>query len=265
MGGYRSRSRRLIAALGIVITAALGGCAVVPDDPEARWELREINDPIEPINRRIFTFNLLLDKLVLRPLAEGYGVLPETPRKGITNFLRNIGSPVTLANDLLQAKARRAATTAVRFAINSIFGIGGLFDVATRLGWERHSEDFGQTLGYYGVPEGPYLVLPVLGPAPPRDAIGLVADYLLDPVSYLGLNSGWEWVSPTLSTLEAIDFRTRHFDEIDDTKRTAIDLYATVRSAYRQSRDHDILDGIPGPLVPVPQISIDFSDQEATE
>ena len=261
MGEYRKRSQRLAAALGVAAAVMLGGCATLPDDPEARQAMREANDPIEPVNRWVFDFNQLLDRLVLRPLAQGYLALPEVARQGIANFLHNIDSPVILANDLMQAKPARAATTAARFVVNSTIGIGGLLDVASGFGWERHVEDFGQTLGRYRVAEGPYLVLPVVGPAPPRDAIGRIADTFLDPLSYLG-RSGGAWISPTRFALEAIGFRARHFDQIDEIERTSIDFYATVRSAYRQRRNDDIRDGAPGPLVPVPRISIDFGDRE---
>ncbi len=261
MRDFRIQSKRMIAASVIVAITAVGGCATAPDDPEAPTPFGEANDPLEPVNRWVFNLNMLLDKAILRPATQAYNLLPKTPRQGVTNVLRNIDSPVTLANDLMQLKPERAAITAGRFVVNSTLGIGGLFDVASSFGWERHSEDFGQTLGYFGVPEGPYLVLPIVGPAPPRDAIGRVVDYFHDPITYLGKNSRrWEWVPPTRFALEAVDFQSRNFDQIDEIERTSIDLYATVRSAYRQSRNDEIRDGAPGPLVPVPQISIDFSD-----
>ena len=263
MGNLRTQLKRAISVAAMVAVISVAGCVTPPDDPEALEAYREANDPIEPVNRWIFSLNQLLDKLILRPVRLVYRFIPETPRQGVTNFLRNIDSPVIFANDVFQGKFRRAGTTAGRFVTNSTVGIGGLFDVASSFGMERHSEDFGQTLGYYGVPEGPYLVLPLFGPAPPRDALGKVVDYFLDPITYIGENSeDWEWVPTARFALEAIDFRARNFDQIDEIERTSIDLYATVRSAYRQSRNDDIRDGAPGPLVPVPQISIDFSDEE---
>ena len=252
-------------SLAIAATFAVTGCATPPKDAEALEAYREANDPIEPFNRWMFSLNQVLDKTILRPITLVYRIIPETPRQGVTNFLSNIDSPVIFANDIFQGKFRRAGTTAGRFITNTTVGIGGVFDVATTFGMERHGEDFGQTLGYWGSPEGPYLVLPLVGPAPPRDAIGRVVDYFLDPISYLGKNSEhWEWVPPTRFAMEAIDFRERNFDQIDEIERTSIDLYATVRSAYRQSRHDDIRDGAPGPLVPVPQISIDISDEKST-
>ena len=263
MGDLRITLGRTLATAGIIIVMGIAGCATPPSDPEALEAYREANDPIEPVNRWFFNLNQLLDKFILRPVTVVYRFVPETPRQGVTNFLRNIDSPVIFANDVFQGKFRRAGTTAGRFITNSTVGIGGIFDIASTFGMDRHTEDFGQTLGYYGVPEGPYLVLPLIGPAPPRDALGRVVDYFLDPITYLGKNSDrWEWVPPTRFALEAIDFRSRNFDQIDEIERTSIDLYATVRSAYRQSRKDDIRDGAPGPLVPVPQISIDFSDEK---
>ena len=263
MGDLRIRSKRAIAVAAVAAIMAVGGCATAPEDSEALEAFREANDPIEPMNRWFFNVNQLLDKIILRRVAQAYRFIPETPRQGVTNFLRNIDSPVILANDLMQFKLTRAGTTAGRFVANSTIGIGGIFDVASTFGLERHSEDFGQTLGYWGISEGPYLVLPIVGPAPPRDALGGLVDYFLDPITYLGKNSDhWELVAPTRFTLEAIDFRSRNFDQIDEIERMSIDLYATVRSAYRQSRNDDIRDGTSGPLVPVPQISIDFGDEE---
>ena len=263
MGDLTARFQRTLSAAAVVAVLTVGACATPPEDPEALEAYREANDPIEPFNRWIFSLNQLLDKLILRPVTLVYRFIPETPRQGVTNFLRNIDSPVIFANDIFQGKFRRAGTTAGRFVTNSTVGIGGLFDVASSFGLERHSEDFGQTLGYWGVSSGPYLVLPLIGPAPPRDALGRVVDYFLDPITYIGDNSErWEWVPPTRFALEAIDFRARNFDQIDEIERTSIDLYATVRSAYRQSRNDDIRDGAPGPLVPVPQISIDMKDEK---
>ncbi len=263
MGDLTTGFQRTLSAATIVAVLALGACATPPEDTEALEAYREANDPIEPFNRWIFSLNQHLDKLILRPVTLIYRFIPETPRQGVTNFLRNLDSPVILANDIFQGKFRRAGTTAGRFITNSTVGIGGIFDIATNFGLERHSEDFGQTLGYWGVSSGPYLVLPLIGPAPPREALGRVVDYFLDPISYIADNSErWEWIPPTRVALKAIDFRSRNFDQIDEIERTSIDLYATVRSAYRQSRSDDIRDGAPGPLIPVPQISSDYSDEE---
>ncbi len=251
--GLGNRAFQFAAALA---TVALAACATPPQEAEALKEFREANDPVEPLNRYFFDVNNFLDKLILKPVTQGYLLLPDGPRAGVTNFLRNLDGPVILANDLLQGKLDRATITAERFAINTTIGVGGLFDIATDAGIERHVEDFGQTLGYWGASEGPYLVLPLLGPAPPRDLVGRVADYFMDPLTWVAINSDERWVAPVRFTAELIDFRARNFDEIDKIEREAVDLYARVRSAYRQSRADDIRDGKGGPLVPVPQISI---------
>ena len=172
----------------ILCAVLLIGCATAPEGGVARQGLLdEINDPLEPMNRAIFKFNQFADGIFIKPLAQMYGQLvPDMARRGVRNFLDNLRTPVTLANDILQGKAGRAAITIKRFAINSTVGIGGLLDMATRFGVEeRHREDFGQTLATWGSDEGIYRMLPLLGPSNPRDAIGLVADGFLDPVSYL--------------------------------------------------------------------------------
>ncbi|MSP52407.1 MAG: VacJ family lipoprotein [Alphaproteobacteria bacterium] len=253
---HNPKLSRLLYSATAMAFALLAGCSTMPSDAEGQKEFREANDPVEPLNRYFFDVNLFLDKLILKPVTQVYLELPEGPRNGVTNFLRNLHSPVILANDLLQGKLERAGTTASRFGINTTLGVGGIFDLATDAGIERHHEDFGQTLGFWGAGEGPYLVLPILGPAPPRDLAGKVVDYFIDPLTWVARNSDWEWFGPARYSTELIDFRARNFDEIDKVEREAVDLYARVRSAYRQSRIDDIRDGKSGPLVPVPRISI---------
>jgi ABC-type transporter lipoprotein component MlaA len=145
------------------------------------------NDPLEPVNRAVFQFNRVLDGLILEPAALMYRMAtPAFVRDGVQNFLANLRTPVVLANDLLQGEFGRAEKTLGRFMLNTILGVGGLIDVGGRVGMpERHYEDFGQTLAVYGVGEGPYLMLPVLGPSNPRDAVGRVVDLLFDPLFFL--------------------------------------------------------------------------------
>ena len=175
---------RLGAVLGVVL--AVAACATPPTDPVARAEFDKTNDPLEPMNRKILDFNLFLDRILIKPVAEGYRwIVPEYARNRMRNFLDNLNEPVIFINDTLQGEFHRANTTAGRFLFNSTFGVGGLWDRASQIGMEKQSGDFGQTLYTWGVPDGPYLVLPLLGPSNPRDIVGMVVDGYADPFSYL--------------------------------------------------------------------------------
>ena len=170
--------------------ALLAGCATPPasNDPEALEAYKEANDPLEPMNRYFFELNYAADELLFKPLAGWYYVaLPNFAQDGVRNALRNVRSPVVLANDLFQGETDRAGVTVERFLVNSTMGVGGLFDIASRIGLDYHDEDFGQTLAVAGVGEGPYLMLPLLGPSNPRDAVGRAVDMLFDPLTYVGM------------------------------------------------------------------------------
>ena len=182
----RNSLRATIAVFGLAVI--LSGCATRPDtaDAAAVAAYEEANDPIEPLNRYFFELNNFLDIILLRPAAEIYdGVLPTLAKDGVRNFLDNLRSPVILANDLLQGEWVRAGDTTARFGINTTAGVLGLGDPATGWGYERHGEDFGQTLAVYGVGEGPYFYAPLLGPAPPRDLAGFGVDRFFDPLTYI--------------------------------------------------------------------------------
>ena len=237
---------------------ALAACATPPNGSYAMAEFTKTNDPFEPMNRAIFGFNLAVDKAVLRPLSIAYrDVVPRPGRDGVRNFLDNLESPVVFANDVLQGSAERAGTTAGRFAVNSTIGIGGLLDVAASFGLKHHDEDFGQTLGVWGFPEGPYLVLPLLGPSPPRDSVGLVVDYFVDPLAYVFDNNDVEWLSVVRYGVRTIDSHSRTVETLDEIETTSIDFYATMRSLYRQHRNDLIRNGSPAPVIPIPSISFD--------
>jgi len=171
--------------------ALVAGCASAPkNDPEALAEFQKLNDPAEPLNRDIFNFNKGLDDAAIKPVTAAYrAVAPETVRRGVHNFLNNLRTPVILANDLLQGELRRAGITLTRFAINSTIGVLGFSDQASGMGFDFHNEDFGQTLAVWGVSEGPYLMLPILGPSNPRDAVGFVIDFFFDPINYWANNT----------------------------------------------------------------------------
>jgi phospholipid-binding lipoprotein MlaA len=231
----------------------------------ARAQSDEANDPIEGFNRGVFEFNRGLDTYFLRPVAEGYRfIFPSPVRTGVRNLLNNVRTPVILANDLMQAEWRRAGETTQRFFINTLLGVGGIVDVAELSGHgpNFHNEDFGQTLGVWGSKEGPYLVLPVFGPAPPRDAIGLAGDVLLDPFTYYLPYKDAGWVGFIRFAVDGIDVRSRNIENLDEIERGAIDFYATIRSLYRQRRDDEIRNGRPAGLTRVPEIPLDTSSDD---
>lgn len=169
-----------------------------------------VDDPFEPFNRRLYHFNYRLDQWVMLPVVRGYRqVVPAPVRSGVSNAFLNLGEIGNLANSLLQGKGRRAMQATARLLFNSILGVGGLWDPATRMGLTRQPEDFGQTLGVYGVPAGPYLILPALGPSNLRDATGLAVDYgLADPLDALHYRDARE-AFPVLPALRAVDLRHR--------------------------------------------------------
>ncbi|MBT5158084.1 MAG: VacJ family lipoprotein [Rhodobiaceae bacterium] len=222
-----------------LLASSLAACASSGAVPATAGSDR---DPYESFNRKMFAVEQTLDAYVLEPVAKGYLYVPQPVRRSFRNFLNNLISPVTLANDLFQGEMARASTTALRLGINTVVGIGGLFDPATRLGLERHEEDFGQTLATYGVKPGPYLYIPLLGPSPPRDLFGWGFDWLFDPVTYTGSDS---LTGPIVRyTLDGVDARAANMGIIDEIERSSIDFYATVRSLYRQNRESEINNGV---------------------
>lgn len=257
----RSTASRGVAAALAAAVLALAGCATAPDpaDTEAVAEFNETNDPVEPTNRAVFELNLALDKVILKPIATAYrDFTPDPFQESIYNALNNLRTPVILANDLLQGELARGGVTLARFAINSTLGLAGLFDVASGLGFEYHNEDFGQTLAVWGVPEGPYVMLPIFGPSNPRDTVGIVVDILLDPIFWWSNNTDREFIPLTISGVRAVDARSRNIDLIDELERSSLDFYAAVRSLYRQRRIDEISNGKSSGNFPAPGISMDL-------
>jgi phospholipid-binding lipoprotein MlaA len=252
------RSPRAFPAVLVALTLAVGtasGCATRPDpqtQPEEYADYVETNDPLEPFNRVVFQFNEALDALLLTPLAILYrDVFPPIVQEHTHNALVNLGEPVVAANSLLQGKPRQAVSSLTRFAFNSTAGVGGLFDVADGMGLPRAEADFGQTLAVWGTPSGPYLVLPVLGPSNPRDAVGQGVDsVLLDPFGLLNTiildeSDALEILGYTRAGLTAVDTRARTLEATDELRRTSLDYYAAIRSAFRQNREQRIRAGLP--------------------
>ncbi|WP_027283169.1 MlaA family lipoprotein [Rubritepida flocculans] len=231
-----------LAALLLLFT--LGACATRPpaSDPEALAEFLETNDPLEPANRAVYAVNGVLDAAVLRPVAVAYRwVLPQPVRTGVRNVLGNLRGPTILANDLMQGEMQRAGITGARFLINSTLGVAGVFDVAERhFGLRGHSEDFGQTLAVWGVPEGHYLYVPVLGPTNSRDLIGFGVDSVLSPWFWFGQGAAVEALRYSRVGVTVVDAREGVLDTLDQIERTSLDPYAVIRSGYRQRRAAEI-------------------------
>jgi phospholipid-binding lipoprotein MlaA len=220
--------------------AVLGGCATTTN-PESLAQ----NDPYEPTNRKIFELNQSFDKHLARPVAVFYNhAVPQFFRDRIHYVLYNLDLPVTFGNDVLQGEVKRGAQTVGRFAVNTTLGIGGMWDIASKMGIPDHTEDFGQTLAVWGATEGPYLVMPGVGPAPPRDLIGDVADLFMDPWSYIRYHGHWTFAY-VRTGLGILDLRARNVDTLDQIERTSVDYYATQRSLYRQYRNSEIRNGAP--------------------
>lgn len=237
-----TRPARGMAAIG-ALALFLTGCAAKPaaDDPEAVAEYEQTNDPLEPTNRVFYAVNDGLDTVILRPAAQAYRfVVPAPVRTGIHNALSNLGTPVQLSNDILSGKPRRAGDTTMRFLINTTVGVLGVFDVAKDWGYPDHDADFGLTMAGWGVPEGPFLFLPVLGPTGPRDAAGFGVDIAMDPFTWVGQGTAVKVAGWTRTGLNALDARERFLDATDSIKKTALDPYATFRSLYRQNRQAKI-------------------------
>ena len=241
--GRSLRMKKLVVATLLVLCVA--ACATVPEDPVARADFERTNDPLEPMNRSIFDFNMTADKYVIRPAAEAYrDYVPGPIRTGIRNVLDNLKQPVVFANHVLQGDPTRASTTLARFVLNSFMGIGGIFDVATDQGYPRQQGDFGQTLFVWGANEGPYLMLPLLGPSNPRDGVGRGVDSFIDPWGYVADSTVFG-----LSRLivDGVDERSKYIEELDNIERTSLDFYATIRSLARQRRVEQLYHGNPPP------------------
>lgn len=225
----------------VLLLGILGGCATPPTDPEDLAFYKETNDPLEPTNRVMYSIDNGIDTVLLRPAAQAYRfLLPQPVRNGIHNVLSNLGTPVQLSNDMLSGKPRRAGDTTMRFLINTTVGVVGIFDVAKRWGYPDHDSDFGITMALWGVPEGPFLFLPVFGPSDPRDGIGLGIDAAMDPFTWVGQGTVVRVLDWSRYVINAVDERERHLDDIENVKKTALDPYATFRSLYRQHRESQI-------------------------
>jgi phospholipid-binding lipoprotein MlaA len=226
-----------------LILPLLAGCATPPpaNDPDAVEEFKQTNDPLEPTNRVIYAVNDAVDTVVLRPIAVAYrDGLPQQARTRVHLVLENLSNPVVLANDMMQGKPRRAGDTLMRLLLNSTLGVAGIFDVATDWGWPQHDSDFGITLASWGADAGPYLFLPLFGPSNPRDGIGIGADIVLDPFTWVGAGSTVDALGYSRTFMNAVDARAGALDDLDKIKAQALDPYATIRSLFRQYRANKV-------------------------
>lgn len=229
-----------LPAVTAIIALGLSACSTTPSSTDA------VYDPFENLNRKVYGFNEGVDKAVLGPVARGYAnTVPEPARDGLRNFLANANSPVTFANDILQAKPHRAAETFARFVINTTVGIGGLFDVAGKSGLEGHREDFGQTLAVWGAPSGAYFVAPLLGPSNLRDTTGRIVDIALDPLTWIefGLSDLDVYISGSRTVVSAVDLRAE-LEPAFENLRAQPEPYTALRRAYSAQRETEIRDGV---------------------
>jgi phospholipid-binding lipoprotein MlaA len=226
-------------ALTLLVAGALAGCATGPD--------RKPGDPLEPMNRQIFKFNDALDRTIAQPVAKGYQkVTPQPIRQAISNFFSNLGDLGNAANNILQLKITDATEDVMRFVMNSTFGIGGLLDFATPAGLPKHHEDFGLTLGRWGVPAGPYLVLPLFGPSSVRDSTGYIVDFRFNVIHYLK-----PAVRNPMYIAQFISARADLLGASDLLQAAALDKYSFVRDAYTQQRQ-SLLRGSSSTPAPLP-------------
>ena len=214
------------AASLLLLSSLLGGCATGPN--------ANPSDPLEPLNRTVFNVNDKIDQYVAIPLAKGYRkVTPSPVRTAVTNFFGNLGDVGNTVNNLFQGKGEDALNSLMRFAVNTVFGIGGLIDIATPAGLRKHSQDVGLTLGNWGIASGPYLVLPLFGPSSFRDGVGLVADFQLDPVTYTEPAT-----RNSLYALNIVNTRTNLLGATELLEQAALDKYIFVRDGYLQRRQY---------------------------
>jgi phospholipid-binding lipoprotein MlaA len=233
-----------VVATALLAAAPLFGCATPPTDPAERAAFERTNDPLEPTNRTLLDANMVLDKILLRPVAKVYvTILPEEARDALRRVLDNLKEPVVVINNVLQGRLDSAGITVGRFVVNSTVGIAGLMDVAAKWGMERQPADFGQTLYVWGFPEGPYLILPVFGPSNPRDAIGMGVDAYIDPFALLATAENADELEISRFVLDGIDQRARVLDVLDDLQKNSLDFYASLRSLSQQKRAAELRRG----------------------
>ncbi|MDY6407473.1 MAG: VacJ family lipoprotein [Pseudomonadota bacterium] len=253
--------KKFIGCLALLLW--LCGCATKPTDPEALKIYEQNNDPFEPMNRAIFGFNQGAYDYVLTPTVKGYrAVVPDTVKAGIENVLTNLKQPIYMINALLQGDLKATGTIAGRFALNSVFGVAGIFDLASREEMPVIQRDFGQTLAVWGVKNsGPYIMLPIIGPTTLRDGIGMGVDAFADPVDWALYNQSPWWAYGRAGVDGFVQFENKH-DLLENMKKTSTDYYATMRSMYQQNRQKGVNELRGEPEVVREAYDFDFPDDE---
>ena len=233
-----------VVSLVVFLQACATTASVTASDPR---------DPFENMNRQVTVFNDAIDAAFFKPVAKAYGqVVPSLVRQGVRNFFGNLSDVWSLANNAAQLKLKATGETALRLGLNTFLGFGGLLDIATDMGFERHRADFGLTLGHWGVPAGPYLVLPMLGPSTLRDGLTLPVDYQGDATRQFSDQA----TRNSLTAVRIVDVRASLLKTVDTVKEASLDPYSFVRDAYLQKRENDVHDGNP-------PSSFDYSDVDA--
>jgi phospholipid-binding lipoprotein MlaA len=226
---------------GLVSILSFAACLAAPSIAAAQ-EAQQ-SDPWEGFNRNMYAVHEGVDQAVIEPVARGYRAITPSPvRQGVHNFLRNLRGPVIFTNDVLQGEFGRAGTTAARFGVNSTVGVAGVLDPATSMGLERHDEDFGQTLGVWGVDSGPYLFIPLMGPSNVRDAFGRIVDVAFDPLTWAEFDEVDE-VRIGRTILTGLSAREQVLEAVDDVRRDSLNPYVTIRTSYGLLRESAIRNG----------------------
>lgn len=253
------KSTLLGGSIAIVFAGLLGGCATPPGEDPKNVVYNEVQDPLEPLNRYIFDVNQAIDAVALKPVAHIYrDALPEGVKNSVSNFFSNLSQPIYFLNNIAQGDLDGAGDNMGAFFTNTFLGFGGLFDIAQL---DTDKEDMGQTFAVWGIPEGPYLVLPILGPNSARETVGLVGDHFADPINIVANHNHVDNVPLIRALGSGIDARARAIEPLDEIEKNSIDFYAAIRSLYRQNRKSVILDG-DAPLTSLPDISFELDDDE---
>ena len=228
------------AAVIVGLLLLCSGCASLSSVPSSADEADSDNDPAEGVNRAIFKANLAADHAVIRPVAQAYtDHIPEVVQTGIHNIVQNLKEPAVAVNDLLQGNLKHAWQSVQRLAVNTTVGGVGVVDVAAKWGLPPHKADFGQTLAVWGVGEGPFVELPLLGPSNPRDALGTAVDLALNPLTFVG-GAPATYAGAATGGANLVDARAQHLHDLDELERNSLDYYAALRSVYRQHREAEV-------------------------
>lgn len=259
MISLKFKSKLMNGCIAIALASVLGACATPSGENSAQVMNAEVSDPIEPMNRYFHDVNQAVDALALRPISHIYrDAVPDGVRESVSNFLTNLSQPIYFINNIAQGDLNGAGDNMGAFFTNTLLGFGGLFDIAQL---DTDKEDLGQTFAVWGIGEGPYLVLPVLGPNTSREAVGIVGEHFIDPANLVARNHDIDNFGLIRGGARAIDFRSKSLDSLDEIEKNSIDFYAAIRSLYRQNRKNLILDGSTA-NTPLPDISFEQDDDK---